>query len=237
MIDFHTHVLPGIDDGSYSIRMTEEMLRLQKEMGVDTVCATPHFYAHRRSVDQFLERREASYQKVKELYEEKGEENFPEIICGAEAAYFTGMGRAGQLKELCYQGTGTLLLEMPFEQWNEYVLQDIEDILYRQKLDIVLAHIERYISLQRNKKILNQILSLPLTLQVNAGSLIAGGHRRRAAIKILKGADRSLLGSDCHNLDTRRPNVAAGYEIVAGKLGERYVEEAERVGKEMLSLL
>ena len=249
MIDTHTHVLPGIDDGSRDIHMTEELLRRQKEMGVAVVCATPHFYAHRRSVDQFLERREGAIREVEELYIQdggegrtengavlKGTEHFPELRFGAEVAYFSGMGRAEQLKELCYQGTGTLLLEMPFEPWTEYVLQDVEDILRRQRLTVVLAHVERYISLQRNKKVFEQVLGLPVTVQVNAGSLIAGGHRRRAAVKLLKNAERSLLGSDCHNLDSRIPNLKVGYEVAEKKVGRGYGEVAERLGKELLGV-
>jgi protein-tyrosine phosphatase len=57
MIDFHTHILPGIDDGSKNIEMTMEMLEEEARQGVTEICATPHFYAHRMSFDSFLEKR------------------------------------------------------------------------------------------------------------------------------------------------------------------------------------
>ena len=56
MIDFHTHILPGIDDGSHSTEMTKEMLRREAQMGVTHVYATPHFYAHRSNIGRFLEK-------------------------------------------------------------------------------------------------------------------------------------------------------------------------------------
>lgn len=45
MIDFHTHILPGIDDGSRSVEMTMQMLNAETEQGVTGIVATPHFYA------------------------------------------------------------------------------------------------------------------------------------------------------------------------------------------------
>ena len=55
MIDFHTHILPGMDDGSRSVAESIAMLRAQAEQGVTTVIATPHFYANDESVATFLE--------------------------------------------------------------------------------------------------------------------------------------------------------------------------------------
>ena len=69
MIDFHTHILPGIDDGSRDIQMTEQMLEKEAASGVTLVYATPHFYAHRTGVSSFLAKRDASYRKVRELLE------------------------------------------------------------------------------------------------------------------------------------------------------------------------
>ena len=45
VIDFHSHILPGIDDGSRNVETSIGMLRMCKEHGVDTMIATPHFYA------------------------------------------------------------------------------------------------------------------------------------------------------------------------------------------------
>ena len=65
MIDFHTHILPGMDDGSKDVRESVSMLRLEGKRGIDTVCLTPHFYAEQNSPEQFLERRKRAWQKLK----------------------------------------------------------------------------------------------------------------------------------------------------------------------------
>ena len=83
MIDFHTHVLPGIDDGSDSTSETIRMLEEEKAQGIDLVCATPHFYAHRRSVDKFIARRNASFAHIKEKAADRLA-GLPEIRLGAE---------------------------------------------------------------------------------------------------------------------------------------------------------
>lgn len=43
LIDFHTHILPGIDDGSRNVEMSLRMLAAQREQQVDEIVATPHF--------------------------------------------------------------------------------------------------------------------------------------------------------------------------------------------------
>ena len=44
MTDQHTHILPGMDDGSRSPEMSLELLRAEAAQGVDTVILTPHYY-------------------------------------------------------------------------------------------------------------------------------------------------------------------------------------------------
>ena len=56
-IDFHTHILPGIDDGSASVEESIELLKAEAAQGITKVVATPHFYANYDSPERFLERR------------------------------------------------------------------------------------------------------------------------------------------------------------------------------------
>ena len=65
IIDFHSHFLPCIDDGSKSTEMSLEMLKKMKGQNVDTVVATPHFYADENRIDDFLSNRENAYNSIK----------------------------------------------------------------------------------------------------------------------------------------------------------------------------
>ena len=97
MIDFHSHILPGIDDGSKSVEMSLQMLRLLKAQGIDTVAATSHFYATQRSPQRFLFRRQEAWDKLRTALDADA----PRILLGAEVLYFPGISHMEELPELC----------------------------------------------------------------------------------------------------------------------------------------
>ena len=72
IIDCHTHILPGIDDGSENIEMTKKLLELEMNNGVTDIVFTPHFYASRNSIGSFLDKREKSLEKVLGIVNETG---------------------------------------------------------------------------------------------------------------------------------------------------------------------
>ena len=247
MTDFHTHILPGIDDGARDIEMTEAMLRAEAEQGVTHVFATPHFYAHRRSVQRFLERREGALAITRELIARRRAEgeSFPEITAGAEVYYFSGIGRAEQLPGLCMEGRDILLLEMPFCQWDSSMYRDVRDILDRRQLRIVLAHVERYHGLQKDRSVWDRIMDLPLTIQINAESFIGGGSHglfggmrdRRIAkwcLQMMADYENIIIGTDCHNMKDRAPDLAGAREEIEKRLGSGRLAGLDRYTEELL---
>ena len=119
MIDFHSHILPGIDDGSENVETSLQMIAALKEQGVDTICATSHFYATERTPQRFLFRREEAFEALKASLPADA----PKILLGAEVLYFPGIAHMEELPELCLEGTNLLLLEMPFERCYGYRAQ------------------------------------------------------------------------------------------------------------------
>ena len=87
MIDIHSHILPGIDDGSKNLRMSLGLIDMLIDQGIDTVAATPHFYADRVSVEKFLSRRQRAYESLAEALENTPKA--PKILLGAEARSLT----------------------------------------------------------------------------------------------------------------------------------------------------
>ena len=65
VIDFHTHILPGIDDGSSDLQMSMAMLNEERHQGVDVVVLTPHFYGSQESIDHFIHKRNKAYALLK----------------------------------------------------------------------------------------------------------------------------------------------------------------------------
>ena len=231
MTDFHTHILPGIDDGSRSMEDTRLLLGQEAQQGVGRILAPPHFYAGKESAGRFFEKRDEALKRVRSLLEEEGGQA-PELRAAAEVYYFPRMGEAGILPRLCMEGGRLLLLEMPFVQWTEGMYRDVEKIIRRQGLAVMLAHVERYREFQKDKGVWKAVFELPLYAQVNAGSL---GHFRSRGfvLRFLKEGHRVVLGSDCHHPAYRPVNLAAGRETVRRRLGEEALERIDRTGKEL----
>lgn len=213
-----------MDDGSRDVAMTEAMLREEKRQGVDLVIATPHFYANQMSIDGFLDRRAEALDRTERL-RDAADAPLPAVVAGAEVYYFQGIGHAAAIPSLCVGETRTLLLELPFAQWDHEVLRDTEALIKRQGLRVVLAHVERYCDIQRDRRVWDRVMALPLTPQVNAESflkpkgLFHSDRRRRFCMDLLKEHPRLIVGSDCHNLGNRPPNLAAAMEEIARTLG------------------
>ncbi len=228
MIDFHTHILPAIDDGSRDIEQTKELLRQAHEQGIHHILATPHFYADRDSAGRFLKKREESFDEVKKLREK--EEWIPEIRTAAEVYYFPGIGKADVLPKLCMEGSRLLLLELPFAQWTNGMYRDVEDIIDKQKLIVMLAHVERYYEFQKDKRTWRDMFELPVYAQINAGSFLRHG-KRSFGLKFIKAGHRVILGSYCHNPEIRPSNLGVGREVISKKLGDGVLEEIDARGR------
>lgn len=241
LIDFHTHILPGIDDGSRDEEMTRAMLEEESRQGVGCVVATPHFYASNMSIEGFLKRREEAL-RASEGIRTASPHPLPALIAGAEVYYFAGIGRAREVPRLCVGETKTLLLEMPFRQWTDEMLGDVNDLIAKQKLDIVLAHVERYVEFQRDKRVWDRVMALPVTIQLNAedflrkDGLLRKDQKKRFCLEFLSQRPDTILGSDCHNLTSRRPNLADARQVIAAALGESALERAGMAARNVLSL-
>ncbi|MCI5934052.1 MAG: hypothetical protein MRZ65_00845 [Lachnospiraceae bacterium] len=235
MVDFHTHILPGIDDGSIDADMSVQMLQEELDNDVSSIVFTPHFYADRDSIDHFIKRRLRSREKLEDAMQ--GDAHFCEIAYyyGAEVYYFGGMGVASDIRKLCIEGTNVLLLEMPFCQWKQAMYEDIRRLIRHQGLQIVLAHVERYIDFQKDREIWERILELPLHVQLNAGPF-SDWKRRRKVLKLAAEQETFLLGSDAHNMQTRKPNLASAQTIIRRKLGDEYLKRQEQLEHQLLGV-
>ncbi len=228
MIDVHSHVLPGMDDGSRDEAMSLEMLRRSAADGVTVMFATPHFYADREDPDRFLERRAAAEERLREAM--RGQSGLPELRIGAEVHYYGGLTSSEAAMKLLMQGTHRILIEMPFRDWDETMIRGIETMPMRG-VQPILAHIERY-ALFRNDRLIDRFNESGALLQVNGEVFEHWGTARRAARLILEGRVR-LLGSDSHNLDSRPPNLGEAAAAMRKRCGQEntreFMEDAEEL--------
>ena len=103
---------------------------------------------------------------------------------------------------------------MPFRNWQPQFIDEIEEISDVLGLRVIIAHIERY--LDQDKKLVKRLLDNPnLLIQCNAEFFIERSQRN--AISLMKTGRIDLLGSDSHNLSSRRPNLADAVQIMQKK--------------------
>lgn len=219
MTDFHCHILPGVDDGSKNVEMSLEMLRMEQQMGVDTIVLTPHFYSDENSPRRFLERRARAWEKLSAALEP----DMPKILLGSEVQYFEGIGHAEDISSLCIEGTNILLLEMPFCHWDDHILRTVKDLHNYGDVRIVLAHIERYMK-EQPKGLWAELNDMGIRCQVNC-SFFEGWLKRRKAMNMMEAGLIQFIGSDSHNLSNRKPN----WDLVPDEAKEMSDHNAKRI--------
>ena len=220
IIDAHSHILPQMDDGSRTVEESVAMLQLEQEQGVPCVLATPHFYADTDTPERFLERRRRAEAMLRqELSRRSG---LPDFRVGAEVHYFAGISSCDALQDLTVEGTKFLLLEMPWADWTESMYQEISWIYTRQGLVPILAHLDRYLHPFRTRCMLQRIAETPALVQVNAEFFL---HRRTSglALKLLRKQKLHFLGSECHNMQSRRPNLGLALARIQEKQGSESI--------------
>lgn len=194
-IDFHSHVLPGIDDGAKDVKEALAMLHTMEDQQVKTVFATPHYYAHCEKIADFVEKRQTSRTQL-----EKGNSLRIALRIAAEVALEPEICRL-DLTPLFYEDLSAVLLELPAVHYKSWMSQEIEEIAYAFSVIPILAHFERYLWYER--KGLQELLRLPkVVVQISANMLA-----NRETIGLIKDLRvlriPVLLGSDAHNCGPR----------------------------------
>lgn len=190
VIDLHAHVLPGADHGSSSVETSLLQLSYAAHVGVGGIVATPHFYPHLHEIADFTARRASSFAALYAAVADVASP-LPAVRLGAEVLLCRDIEHLHGLSALCFQGTRTLMLELPF---NEFSLDFCDTIESLRSLGykIILAHADRYA-----EKNIEETIAAGALLQLNAGAFMGFLRRKR----LFDWVDRELvvaLGSDIH---------------------------------------
>ena len=223
IIDFHSHILPGVDDGSPSCEVSLAMLREAARQGVTHMIATPHFYPNRDNPQDFLQRRQDAFDRLQDAL--SGETDLPAIHLGAEVYYFNGIADSEITEILTISKTRYMLLEMPWSQWTPQMYRQMEAIHGNYGITPIIAHVDRYIAPMHTHRIPQTLAELPLLVQANANFFIKR-HTRPLALRMLKQGQIHCFGSDCHNDQDRPPNLGAALDLIRRNLGEDILNQA-----------
>ncbi len=209
MIDFHAHILPGVDHGSSSLKTSLSQLDLAEDAGIKTIVSTSHFYPHQHTVNNFIEIRNSAYEELAC----KKTESHPQIILAAEVLMCEGLEKLSGLEGLAIADSGYILLEIPFNNCSPEIVDTARRINSNPNTKVILAHADRYSS-----DYVEQFLKFGAKIQLNASAL--SGLFTPAHIKSY--LDRDLvvaLGSDIHGAD---PNAYKYYLKAKKRLGHHF---------------
>lgn len=215
MVDFHSHILPGVDHGSKSLEVSLAQLELASKYGVKKIISTSHFYPHKHTVESFLSSRDNAFSELRS----KMSAHHPQIRLAAEVLMCDGIERLEGLERLCLEGTDFLFLEIPGNDFSSSLVDSVRRIHEKGIAKVILVHPERYSS-----EIIEDFLRVGVKLQINADAF----NKFFIPVRIkswLKREKVVAIGSDIHGA-----NAAAyrGFSIAVKRLGKfrRYVQES-----------
>ena len=223
LVDFHSHILPGIDDGAKNIEESIKILDMMSKTGVDVVYCTPHFYPHEISVEDFLERRRQAYGKIVPYLKP----HHPKLKMGAEVLMSRSLLTREVLEKLKLEGTDFVLLEMPYIHFSQNTYDGVADIADMGGIKVLIAHIERYLVANSEGEVMRLMEGENVLGQINCTSLRKMGDRRRC-MDFIKNGCVQALGTDYHRIERGYALMDEGISILKRKLGRDAFERIMR---------
>lgn len=227
MIDLHTHILPGIDDGAKNLQVSLEMAAIAVEDGIRTMACTPHIYPGMYMNDgPGIERARVALQAE---FDQRG--IGLRLVTGADVHLVPGLlaglrdGTVPTLAQSRY-----LLLE-PSHTTPPPRFEDAVFALIAAGYTPVITHPERLTWVEDHYPVFLRLIGQGAWMQVTAGAL-TGAFGRRAQYwgeRFLGEGHTHILASDAHTAGRRRPQLRPALEIAERLLGK---EEASRLVNE-----
>ncbi len=197
MVDIHSHILFGIDDGASDIEESLEMLKAAQKANVDVLVATPHFREH-------VLNPEKTYENFKLLKKKSIEYNFNIAIkLGYEIMLSPILETAVDIVEKHdMDNTGYILMEIPHSNYIEQVFRILEILLWKSKFKIIIAHPERLLESLFDKKMIEKLKEMGCLMQINIGSIkgVYGEKAKKMAKYLIVNRMAEFVASDAHSV-------------------------------------
>lgn len=222
MIDIHTHILPGVDDGA---ELLEDSLLLAKaavEDGIHTLIATPH-HANGKFTNSASEIRI----HVGRLNMELNLANIPlQVLCGQEirlTPQFFEEWEAGEL--LCLHDSSYILLEFPSGHIPAGTFAIIHE-LSLLNIQPIIAHPERNAEIANNPELLYQLIERGALSQVTSHSVngFFGSKVQQLSLQLCKRNLVHFIATDAHHLKLRGFDLNQAYTVLEREFGKEMVE-------------
>ena len=223
MIDIHTHILPGIDDGAQNLEVSFALIGEEERQGIKGIVLTPHFYPEEESFDHFLEKRARA---LKQLADALDEHPVSVGFRYAAEVHFSPKILDLDLDLLCINGTKYILIEYPMSHLpsvGKEVLYELSSRGYNP----ILVHAERY-PIENKSNYYTDLVNSGVLIQINMESVLPGNFRQKKVIEMIKHNLVHLWGSDTHSMDKRPPRYAECKAFLDKKFGSEFLENCNK---------
>lgn len=220
LIDIHTHILPGLDDGASNDEDSLRMARVAYEDGITAIIATPH---HANGV--YLNTAAGVIEHVQTLNLKLAEVGLPITISpGQEIRVHDDLLDAWQRGELLPLASSKyVLLEMPSSR----IPQTMGDLVHElgvMGLRPIIAHPERNAEVVSHPERLEELIDLGAYAQVTTHSLLGGFGKRieQSAWALMKQGNIHIVSSDAHHVERRGFRMGEAYSFIERTMGEQW---------------
>lgn len=221
MIDIHSHILFGLDDGAENMAETKEMLYYASREGIQAIVATPHYVRGKENSSDV----QKNYDEIMQWIEQV---RLPvTLYLGNEALLSDDLVedlKEGKCKTLA--SSQCILVELH----NLMPVLIVKRLIFQLTLKgykPVIAHCDRLIKDKGHKELLLEIVKMGALLQVNASCFTDAGFKaeRRVILKLIKKGIISFVASDSHDAKSRKPELKVAYELIRRKFGLKVADD------------
>ena len=200
MRDLHCHILPGVDDGARDMEESLAMFRAARSVGITSITCTPHCrdpYFDYLPMWRAFRAFESAVHRIDEGFD---------LQMGFEVNYAKLMELGLDWAErLHYDGSNEFLLELEVgarsSRYGDYerTIWELQGLGY----DVIIAHPERYVAIQRDIGLAEELVHMGCKLQASTDFLKGGrlGHERRPALRMVKAGLYTYFASDAHRVE------------------------------------
>lgn len=231
MIDFHSHIIPNVDDGSKSVEETFSLIKEAKQAGFEAIISTSHYIEN--SYESNVSEREVW---INALQEGLNKENINLKLYLGNEIYFTENiihlleeGKATSINNSSY-----VLFEFPLNTKPMNIYDVIYDMI-GYKIVPVLAHPERYAFVQKEPELIYDLIQSGVLMQANYTSIL-GRYGEKAQLIVRKFYENNMihfLGSDVHKPGTIYPHIPDALNEIKAIVGDKKIEELTTINPKL----
>lgn len=228
IIDFHTHILPGLDDGAQSIEEAIELINVELQNDVSIIVTTPHYYPNKTSIDNFIKKRNMAYDR---LLQECPHISLPGIRLGSQVHFDSSLLKLDNIHKLCIEGTDYMLIDLPLEKINHKLINELEILYTKHNITPIISHFDRHCK-NNDYHDIQELMAMNILGEIDTSAFINITDEKLIK-KLLKDNYINIISSDIHNITDKTIQLKTVsdffYKKRRGKVFDRFMTNAKYI--------